>query len=175
MRPERLTLDIAPRFYRTIADLLGYRRTHPPALFALRVIVNVAMSFTCACWFLSSSHSLMADVGSNSTWLRGIGFLSSPKGLTFYIIDRAVITNSIEMMEVSASPSGWDNDAMQQPFDKKMTLLGVSIWYRTRQCLIMVSARYSTVLCLCICCALLIHRSSRTPNANEMCFASCST
>ena len=167
MRSDSLTHDVFQRFVWAIAELLGYHHTDRRLLFVLRIFLNVAISTTCVFGLLSESHVVIADVGYNSNALHGLGFLSSPRGMKVCILDRAVITNSIEVIDVSASPSGWDWDVMQQPFDNKWTFLGVSIWYRTRQCLVMVAATYSTVLCFFICCIIVIHCASKPRDAKN--------
>ena len=175
MRSELRSYDYAERFAWAIAKVLGYHRTERKLLFALRLMLNLATSTTCVLWLLSYFHVVMADVGSNSSALSGIGFLSAPKELTCYIIDRAAITNSVQVIPVSVSPSAWDNDAMQQPFQMKWTCLGLSIWYRTRQCLAVVAVRYSTLVCFFVCCILVVHRASTPRDLNSNCPPSCDT
>lgn len=155
-RSEHDTGTVAHKLASAVLQLLGYRRTYNRGLLALRIILNVAVLTTSALWILSNTHVILADIGTNTKALRGIGFLSSPKGIKVSLLDRAWITNSIEVVDVSASPSHWDWDAMQQPFDNKWTFFGVSVWYRTRQCFMMVAAGYSTVLVLLICCIVFI-------------------
>jgi hypothetical protein len=167
MRSNAPAHNVVRRFVWAIGKLLGYHHTERRLLFVLRMILNVAISATCALWLLSESHVVLADVGNNTNKVRGLGFLSSPKGMKVSVLDRAEITNSIQVVAVSASPSGWDWDVMQQPFDNKWTLLGVSIWYRTRQCLVMVAATYRTVLCFLICSILGINYASKAREAKS--------
>jgi hypothetical protein len=175
MRPDLFSHHVVQRLAWGITELLGYHCAERRLLFVLRMILNVAISATCVLWLLSESHVVLADVGNNANAVRGLGFLSSPKGMKVSVLDRAEITNSIEVVAVSASPSGWDWDVMQQPFDNKWTFLGVSIWYRTRQCLIMIAATYSTALCFFICCIFAIHCASKAREAKRNYRGGCST
>ncbi|MBL8814507.1 MAG: hypothetical protein JNL58_00650 [Planctomyces sp.] len=158
---HRLTFDVARKLVSTVLQLLGYRQTDNRGLLTLRVILNVAAVTTGALWFLSTTHVILADIGNNAKALRGIGFFSSPKGIAVCLIDRASITNSVEVIDVTASPSRWDWDAMQQPFDNKWTFFGLSVWFRTRQCFMMVAAKYSTVLVLLMCGIVLLEWTTK--------------
>lgn len=111
-----------------------------------RIALNVAITLTLVFWYLSSWWVLRADIGSNSVNPRGLAILWSPRGLNVMLLDRAVVTNTVEWVDVTQSPSGWDWDAMQRPFERKWSLTGVSVWYRTRQCPGMFAVTYPAML-----------------------------
>jgi len=112
------------------------------AYLTLCIGLNVAITLVLVFWVLSNWSVVIADIGSNAMNPRGIGFLASPHGLKFSVLDRAVITNSVEIPDVNESPSGWNYDMMQAPFQNKWSLGGNAVWYRTRQCLCMIAVTY---------------------------------
>jgi len=129
---------------------------------ATRIALHVALTAVLVFWVLSRWTVVLADVGSNSVMPRGVAFTSSPRGIKFSLLDRAWITNGVELCDVNESPSGWDWDAMQRPYARKWSLLGISFWYRTRQCLAMIAVTYPAAILLLLCAyAAVLRVSSR--------------
>ena len=112
----------------------------------VRIGLSIATTLVLVFWALSNWSVVCADVGSNALNPKGIGFFSSPVGLNFSLLDRAWITNSVNVIDVGESPSGWDWDVMQEPFDGKWSFVGISFCYRTRQCRCMLAITYPATL-----------------------------
>ncbi|MCP4509965.1 MAG: hypothetical protein GY826_26610 [Fuerstiella sp.] len=112
------------------------------------LVIRVLILAIVSCWASSRMFVIVADMGVRIPGIQGIGVMSTPHGLLVTALDRAVITNSFQIVDADSSPSDFDWNEIAGPARKHWSVLSIGVWLRTRQSVVQVGMPYPTALVL---------------------------